>query len=100
MNLGKAIRMCRKKRGLTQAKLATLSEISVSHLCLLEKDKRDPSLSVVNSISDALKVPVSVLVLLASQHKEIKELSENQIEELSRNIMGILDGADRQESLF
>ena len=100
MNLGKAIRMCRKKRGLTQTKLADLAKISVPHLCLLEKDKRDPSLSAVNSISDALKIPVSVLMLLASQHEEIKELSENQIEELSRSIMGIMDGAGKQESLF
>ena len=92
--------MCRKKKGLTQAKLASLSKISVSHLCLLEKDKRDPSLSAVKAISDALKIPISVLVLLASRHDDINELSENQIEELSRNIMGIMDGANKQESLF
>lgn len=100
MNLGKAIRMCRKKRGYTQAELADLAKISVSHLCLLEKDKRDPSLSAVNSISDALRIPVSVLVFLASQYEEIKELNEKQIDELSRSIMGIMDGANRQESLF
>lgn len=100
MNLGKAIRACRKKKGLTQAKLADLSKISVSHLCLLEKDKRDPSLSAVNAIADALKIPVSILVLLASRHEDIKELSENQIEELSRSVMGIMDEANKQESLF
>lgn len=100
MNLGKAIRICRKKKGLTQAELASLSNISVSHLCLLEKDKRDPSLSAVTAISDALKIPISVLVLLASKHEDINELSENQIEELSRNIMGIIDEANKQESLF
>lgn len=100
MNLGKAIRLCREKRGFTQAKLAYLASISVSHLCLLEKDKRDPSLSAVSAISGALKIPVSVLVLLASQYDEIKELSEYQIEELSRSIMEIIDGAGKQESLF
>lgn len=100
MNLGKAILMCRKKRGYTQAKLADLAHISVSHLCLLEKDKRDPSLSAVSSISNALKIPVTVLVLLASQYEEIIELSENQIEDLSRSIMEIIDGAGKQESLF
>ena len=92
--------MCRINRGQTQAKLAEISGISVSHLCLLEKDKRDPSLSVVNSISDALGIPVSVLVFLASQYDEIKELNNKQVEELSRGIMGIMDGANRQESLF
>lgn len=100
MNLGKAIRICRKKRGFTQAELADLAKISVSHLCLLEKDKRDPSLSAVSSISDALRIPVSVLIFLASQYEEIKELSEKQIEELSRSIMGIMDGGIKQESLF
>ena len=100
MNLGKAIRMCRMKRGFKQAELAKLANISVSHLCLLEKDKRDPSLSVVDSISNALKIPVSVIVLLASHHEDIKELKENQIEDLSRSIMGIIDSVSRQESLF
>ena len=100
MDLGKAIKMCRMKRGLKQAELAELADISVSHLCLLEKDKRDPSLSVVNAIAKALNIPVSVLVFLASQYDEIKELNEKQIEELSRGIMGIMDGAARQESLF
>ncbi len=100
MKLGTAIRKCRKLRGLTQAKLAQLSGISVPHLCLMEKNKRDPSLSVVNSISDALKIPVSILMLLASQHDDIKELSENQIEDLTRNIIGIMESANKQKSLF
>jgi len=100
MNLGKAIRMCRMNKGLKQAELADLANISVSHLCLLEKDKRDPSLSAVTSISEALEIPVSVLVFLASQYEEIKELNQKQVDDLSRGIMGIMDGANRQESLF
>ena len=100
MNLAKAIKMCRMKRGYTQAELARLSDVSVSHLSLLETNKRDPSLSVINSISDALRIPASVLLFLASQHEEILELNEKQIEELSRNIMGIMDSAVRQETLF
>ncbi len=92
--------MCRMNKGLKQAQLAELAEISVSHLCLLEKDKRDPSLSAVNSISKALEIPVSVLVFLASQYDDIKELNQKQVDDLSRGIMGIMDGANRQESLF
>lgn len=100
MNLGKAILMCRMNKGLKQAELADLADISVSHLCLLEKDKRDPSLSAVTSISKALEIPVSVLVFLASQYEDIKELNQKQVDDLSRGIMGIMDGANRQESLF
>jgi len=100
MNLGNIIRVCRKKQGYTQAELAKLAGISVSHLCLLEKNKRDPSLSAINSISKALKIPVSVLILLASQDNEIKELSEDQIQNLSQSIIGVMDGAFRQKNLF
>lgn len=100
MNLGNAIQICRKKRGFTLTALAKLSGISIPHLCLLEKNKRDPSLSVINAISDALKTPVSVLILLASQNEDIKELSDNQIEDLSQSILGIMDNARSQQSLF
>lgn len=100
VNLGQTIKLCRKARGLTQGQLADLSGISVSHICLMENDKREPTLSKLESISKALTVPLSVLVFLAGQYDEVKELSEPQIEELSNNIMGLMDVAYRQENLF
>lgn len=100
MNLGATIRACRKKRQLTQAELASIAEISVSHLCLLEKNKRDPSLSTVQAISKALRIPLSVLVLLAANNDEVEEIDEHKLEELSKHIFGLMDGATRQESLF
>lgn len=100
MKLGQTIRICRKNRGYTQGELAERADISVSHLSLLEKNKRDPSLATVEAISSALSMPLSVLVFLASKGEEITELSENQIEEISRSIIGLMDGAARQQSLF
>lgn len=100
MNLGNTIKLVRKKRGYTQSQLADRADISVSHLCLLEKGKRDPSLSTIEAISNALSIPVSVLIFLAADNEQITELTENQIEELTRNIMGIIDGVSRQKSLF
>ncbi|MCU7926721.1 MAG: helix-turn-helix domain-containing protein [Candidatus Thiodiazotropha sp. (ex Dulcina madagascariensis)] len=100
MNLGQTIKLCRKNKGLTQAQLSDLSGISVSYICLMEKDKREPTLSTLELISKALGIPLSVLVFLAAQHEEIKELDKSQIEELSNNIMGLMDVAYRQETLF
>lgn len=100
MNLGKTIKLCRKKRGLTQAQLAELSDISVSHICLMEKDKREPTLSKLELISKALDIPLSVLVFLAAQNDEINELNKTQIESLSDSIMGLMDDACRQKALF
>lgn len=100
MNLGSTIKLCREKRGYKQGEFANLAGISVSHLCLLENNKRDPSLSTVESIATALRIPLAVLVFLAAEKGEIKDLSENQIEDLSRSVLGLMDGVSRQESLF
>lgn len=100
MNLGNTIKSIRKKRGYTQSQLADRAGISVSHLCLLEKEKRDPSLSTIKAISDALNIPVSILIFLAAKNEQITELTENQIDELKHSITGIIDSVSRQERLL
>lgn len=100
MNLGTAIRTCRKLRGLTQSKLAELSNVSVSHLCLIEKNKRDPSIATVESISKALKTPLSVLVFLAAEKEDVPELKQDQLDALSTGILELMDGTRKQQSLF
>ena len=92
MNLGEAIKTCRKLRGLTQSKLAELSGVSVSHLCLIEKNKRDPSIAMVESISKALKIPLSVLIFIAAKKEEVSELKEDQLDSLSTGILELMDG--------
>ncbi len=100
MNLGAAIKTCRQLRGFTQAKLAELANVSVSHLCLIEKNKRDPSIAIVESISRALNIPISVLIFLAAEKDDVPELREEQLEALSTSIMGLMHGARKQQSLF
>jgi len=100
MNLGRTIKLCRKNRGLTQAQLAKLSGISISHICLMEKEKREPTLSKLNSISEALDIPLSVLVFLSTQYDEVKELNKSQIDELSNSIIGLMNVTYRQKALF
>lgn len=100
MNLGEAIKTCRKLRGMTQSKLAELSDVSVSHLCLIEKNKRDPSIATVESISQALRTPLSVLVFIAAEKEEIPELKQSQLDDLSSGIQELMDGSKKQPSLF
>jgi transcriptional regulator with XRE-family HTH domain len=100
MNLGQAIKLCRQSRKLTQAQLAELAGISVSHLCLMEKDKREPTISKLELVAKSLNIPVSILIFLAAQYEEIKEFDETQIDKLSDAISGILEVAHRQETLF
>ena len=81
MNLGRAIKLCRSQREMTQSELATISGLSVSYLSLLEKNKRDPALSTVQKIADGLRVPSSILFFLAADGSELtglsKELAQN-----------------------
>ena len=66
----------------------------------MEKNKREPTISSLELISKALNIPLSVLVFLAAQHDEIKEFNNEKIEELSKNIMGLMDAAYRQKTSF
>ena len=97
MNLGEAIRTCRQLKGFSQTRLAELSKVSVSHLCLIEKNKRDPSIAMVESIATALGTPLSVLVLIAANSNEIPELNEEQLSTLTTSIKALING---QQSLF
>ena len=95
MNLGEAIRTCRQLKGFSQTRLAELSKVSVSHLCLIEKNKRDPSIAMVESIATALGTPLSVLVLIAANSNEIPELNEEQLSTLTTSIKALINGQQR-----
>jgi len=90
MNLGSAIKQCRKVKKISQTELANLSGLSVSHLSLIESNKREPSVSAVNVIANALGIPVSVLVFLAAKDENLEELHDKHIERLTASIMELM----------
>ena len=84
MDIGKAIRICRAHKGLTQAQLAKKAGLSVSYLSLLENGERDPAMSKIENISNALGVPMSILLFLGSGRQELAGvLSDEAIEKLA-----------------
>ena len=83
MNLGKAIKLCRIQRGLSQTDLAKIASISVSYLSLLERGKRDPTFSTVKDISIALDIPLVILIFLAATDVEMSEIAFEVREKLS-----------------
>ena len=66
----------------------------------MEKNKRESTLSTLELITKELGVSLSVLVFLASQDCEVKELEKPEIEELSDSIMRLMDIAYRQKTLL
>lgn len=83
MNIGKAIKLCRQQKGLGQAVLANEADISTSYLSLLERNLRDPNWSTIQRISEALRVPMSILVFLSADIDDLGELSPELAEKMS-----------------
>lgn len=83
MNIGRAIKLCRQQKGINQSSLASAADISVSYLSLLERNERDPNLSKLESICDALGVPISVLMFLSAEENDLSGLDPEIAEKLS-----------------
>jgi transcriptional regulator with XRE-family HTH domain len=59
---GRRIRQARAGQGLSLEQLARLTGISAPALSLIETGKRDPRLTTLKRIADALRVPLTALI--------------------------------------
>lgn len=91
MNLGKAIQTSRQRRKLSQEALAKLAGCSVSYLSMLENSKRDPTISTVEKIAAALKVPVEILFFLAAEKGELAGINKELAGQLELTALELLD---------
>lgn len=64
---GKALKMIRGVRGWNQEQASSFYDLSQGYYSMLEHNKRDPSVATLCQIADALKVPVWVLTVLATE---------------------------------
>ena len=89
MNLGSAIQMCRTRRQLSQLELAQLAGCSVSYLSMLENSKRDPTLSMVQSIASGLQVPLEILFFLGAEKGELSGINRELAGQLAMTAQDI-----------
>lgn len=83
INIGRAIKICRIQKNLKQKELASLAGISMSYISLLERGKRDPSLSTIQKITSALNVPFSILVFLEAEEDELAMIDSELTDKLA-----------------
>lgn len=96
MNLGESIKYCRSVRKLTQKELAEKSGVSKSYICLIENGERDASISVLNSIAEALSIPTAIMVFIASEGKELDgDISDKNIERLNKLVKELISRASK-----
>lgn len=92
MNIGRAVKLCRTQRGLTQGELARKASISLSYLSLIERNRRDPTLSTVQALAAALEVPSSILLFLAAEKEELAHLDDELRSKLSAAALALMHG--------
>lgn len=63
MRIGRTIKLLRTAAGLKQKEIAKNLGVSPNYLSSVENNKRKPSLSLLESLSDELNVPLSFLFL-------------------------------------
>ena len=94
MDVGNAIRLCRKRLGASQTDVAMRADCSVSYLSMLENNKRDPTLSMITKIAEALHVPVGALFVMASEEKELGTIDSRLAGRLQRAAMASIPSAN------
>jgi len=100
MDYGRAIRIVRTAHGLTKAQLARELSIGASHLSLIERGKRSPSVDVLEEISRVLRIPPHLLTLLASETGDLDDpKNAEQVAELARSLVRVLVAAGEQPAL-
>ena len=68
--IGHQVRRHRKQAGLTVAELAAVADISPGMLSKIENGQISPSLSSLQTLAAALKVPISLLFAAFGQHRD------------------------------
>ena len=88
MNFGAAIRKARALRDVSQVELDQMTGLSC--VAFIETGRRTPSLRVLELISKALKIPMYVLVLMATPRKELGHLACVQSDVLTQHLLDLI----------
>ena len=91
MNIGNAIHTCRVKRRMSQAEVARHAKCSVSYLSMLENSQRDPTLSTIKNIAQALGVPVEILFFLGAETGELSGIDKELAGQLASTALELLN---------
>jgi len=96
MKYGRAIRIVRAARGLSQKELALRANVDPSYISLLESEARAPSTALLTQLSRALDAPPYLISLLASGKSQLKGISSNEAQFLSSKLLEILTNVERE----
>jgi transcriptional regulator with XRE-family HTH domain len=90
MNYSKAVRIARAVSGLQQKELADKAGLDPSHVSLIEKGSRKPSVGAIAKLSKALGIPEPLFTMLAAEAQDLKGMNEQDVEHLGEYLVNFL----------
>lgn len=90
MNIGSAIRILRKERGLSQGELAKKCGISVNAMSQIETNASFPQKNTIVKICDMLEIPVSYLLFFSISDEDVPEDKRNVFQTLNGMLKSVL----------
>ncbi|MEP7110657.1 MAG: helix-turn-helix transcriptional regulator [Ferruginibacter sp.] len=90
MNIGSAIKVIRKQKGLSQKDLAKKVNLSVNGLSLIETNASFPQKTTINAICQALDIPVSYLLFFSISEEDIPDDRKITFNSLNQAIKAVL----------
>jgi len=91
MNIGNAIKDLRQQKGLKQTDFAEQCGLSQSYLSSIEKGRKEPTLSILKQIANALSIPMPVLVFFSLDLEDIDENKKEAFKMLEPSIKGLIN---------
>jgi len=92
MNYGRAIRLVRSTRGLSQKALAKKLGVDPSLISHLESNARKPSAETLHQLSHAFDLPLYLFVFLASDEADLQGLPPEQAQLFGTEMLRLLAG--------
>jgi len=90
MDYSRAVRTIRGAKKLSQSEFSKIIGIDQSLISRIESGKRKPSIKNLEAISEKLSIPLHLIVLLGSEPKDLKGISEEGAQKLGHNLLRIL----------
>ena len=91
MNLGATIKMIRKQQRHTQVKFASQCGITQTYLSLIEGNFKEPSLSVLKTISKKLNIPLPILFFLSMTIDDVEYDKRKAFEIIQSSLLALVN---------
>lgn len=86
MEIGKAIKSYRKRKGISQVELALKSEISQTYLSQIENGTRMASIPTLERISMELNIPLPILSFLSLDINSVEKSKQDSFRQIQPSI--------------